>query len=184
MAGKCKTCFSDHRANIEARILKGDSMAQIAAWLQTLNEHISIPSLTRHKNNCFATTMKEHKDAGMWRGEKNNPPVDPNYIPPPMIDVNRVMNTINFNDVDVNTNAIVESKKTQVLAEKILQTQLIIVADLQQKYIDGTGGFPDAQIRCLKTIIDMINTLPAYTDKNHHLRHKINRFDDDETRHD
>ena len=61
MPQSCKVCRSQHRAEIDAALLKGQPFRSIAARTGT-----STGSLVRHKNNCIPSTLaaaKQTKDA-------------------------------------------------------------------------------------------------------------------------
>jgi len=65
-------------------------------------------------------------------------------------------------DRDYQESATIERLKTQVLLERICQNQLVIVEQLQKRYVDGEGAYPNDQIRGLKIILEMISGLPTY----------------------
>jgi hypothetical protein len=86
----------------------------------------------------------------------------------PFIDTAEVITRIARENTDTNIfTSVIEARKfTQLLMERIVQNQLVIVHELQLAYTAGTSGYPDSQIRGLKTILDITNALPTYADKN------------------
>lgn len=162
MAGKCKVCNSPFRQQVEARLIKGETVTSLSAWLKTQGELIAHPSIQRHRDNHLAATMKE---SGFLLSDmpKNTENAATDQIEA-FIDTNAAMLKImsELENTDVFENVINERKLTQLLLEKIMQKQLIIVHELQGQYVEGKAGYPDSQIRGLKTIIDMTNTLPTY----------------------
>lgn len=173
MAGKCKLCASPFRDAIEDRLLQGESIHLLSEWLKTQGESISAPSIQRHKVNHFAPTRHENDFIGVTPYETNRNVAQSEIEP--FIDTDAAMSKImtELEDTDVFASVINERKMTQLLLEKIMQKQLIIVHELQTQYVAGKAGYPDSQIRGLKTIIDMTNSLPTYQNKG--LLHEIRR---------
>jgi hypothetical protein len=162
MAGKCKVCFSPLRETIESRLLKGDSIATLSEWLATQGESISAPSIQRHKVNHFEPTRLENVFLGTTPLNTVENAATGDFEA--FIDTAAVMDQITKEliDTDVFASVINERKFTQLLIEKIVQKQLIIVHELQDQYSAGKCGYPDSQIRGLKTILDIANSLPTY----------------------
>lgn len=162
MAGKCKLCNSPFRQQVEARLLKGETVTSLSEWLKTQGELIAHPSIQRHRDNHLAATMKENGFllSDIPKNAENVATVDLE----PFIDESAALKRIHneLAETDVFESVVKERKFTQLLLEKIAQKQLIIVHELQAQYIDGKAGYPDSQIRGLKTILDMANTLPTY----------------------
>lgn len=162
MAGKCKLCNSPFRQQVEARLLKGETVTSLSEWLKTQGELIAHPSIQRHRDNHLAATMKENGFllSDIPKNAENVATVDFE----PFIDESAALKRIydELAETDVFESVVKERKFTQLLLEKIAQKQLIIVHELQAQYIDGKAGYPDSQIRGLKTILDMANTLPTY----------------------
>jgi hypothetical protein len=173
MAGKCKLCNSPFRQQVEARLIKGETVTSLSEWLKTQGELIAHPSIQRHRDNHLAATMKENGrlPADTSKIDENAP--TGNFEP--FIDESTALKRIygELAETDVFESVLKERKFTQLLLEKIMQKQLIIVHELQAQYIDGKAGYPDSQIRGLKTILDMANTLPTY--KNENLLNEIKR---------
>lgn len=166
MAGKCKVCASPLREEVEARLLRGESITSLSDWLKLQGESISAPSIDRHKKNHFVPTQTQNDAAVEWNA-KNKQNASQDEIKP-LIDTIAAMSKFEkeMRNTDVFASAINERKFTQLLIEKIMQKQLIIVSELQDKYISGEGAYPDPQIRGLKTILDMANSLPTYKNEN------------------
>lgn len=171
----CKSCHSDHREVIDERLRKGESIDKLSEWLQGQGEMISPPSLLRHRKNHLAGMTLDNNKTGSFitdnpNAPKNAPEFDSNE---PFIDTGAVLARIAAETVDANIfTTVLEARKfTQLLMERIVQNQLIIVHELQQQYSAGKSGYPDSQIRGLKTILDITNALPTYADKN--IYHKL-----------
>lgn len=162
MAGKCKVCHSPFREQIEARLLKGESVTSLAEWLKTQNVSIAHPSIQRHRDNHLAATMKENGFLSIDTPQNKENAATVNFEP--FIDELSALKRINdeLAETDVFESVVKERKFTQLLLEKIVQKQLVIVHELQAQYIEGKAGYQDSQIRGLKTILDMANTLPTY----------------------
>lgn len=163
MAGKCKACHSPLKETIDARLAQGESVERLSVWLKTQGVSISSPSLNRHRSNHMGLTR--HAD-GMVTSilEDHEPETLDTGI---FIDTDKVMADIekSLDKSDVFDSVVAERKRTQLLMERIVQKQLIIVHELQDQYTEGKAGYPDAQIRGLKTLLDIVNSLPTYTDK-------------------
>lgn len=162
MSGKCKLCNSPFREQVEARLIKGETVTSLSAWLKTQGELIAHPSIQRHRDNHLVATMKENGLLLSPTPKDGENAATGNFEP--YIDESAALQRIydELADTDVFESVVKERKFTQLLLEKITQKQLIIVHELQAQYIDGKAGYPDSQIRGLKTIIDMANTLPTY----------------------
>lgn len=65
---------------------------------------------------------------------------------------------------DLLKTAILERRASQLMLEKIVQHQLSIVEDMQARYMQGNSEYPRDQITGLKSVMDLIQKLPAYTD--------------------
>ncbi len=169
MAGKCKICHSPLKDRIEERLFRGETVEAIATWCKQKGFSISPPSVLRHKNNHFEPTKTDNPNTEKWQAEidRGIKKAEVDYSAP-LIDSTKLMREIEreIDDKDVFGAVIHERKVTQLLLEKIVQKQLVIVHELQEQYSAGTAGYPDAQIRGLKTLLDTINALPTYTDKN------------------
>lgn len=166
MAGKCKVCHSPFREQIEARLLKGETCNSLSEWLKTQDENIAHPSIQRHRDKHLAATMKENGFLNVDTTQIKENAATVNFEP--FIDEMAALKRIQdeLAETDVFESVVKERKFTQLLLEKIVQKQLVIVHELQAQYIDGKAGYPDSQIRGLKTILDMANTLPTYKREN------------------
>lgn len=160
MAGKCKLCACDEstRAMVERRLRMGESVKDIATDLGTQGIIISGMSVLRHKKN--------HMEEFQQESEEKKYSLDDMKGHGLTIDVESVLEEIETEllDRDYQEAAILERLKTQVLLERICQKQLVIVDQLQDRYMLGEGGYPNDQIRGLKTILEMFSGLPAYKD--------------------
>lgn len=168
MAGKCKICHSDLKDRIEERIFKGEGLDSIATWCKSQGLTISAPSVLRHKKNHFEPTKTENPNTEKWQSEVDRgiKKSEVDYTTP-FIDSSKLMKEIEkeIEEKDVFGAVIHDRKITQLMLEKIVQKQLVIVHELQEQYGAGTAGYPEPQIRGLKILLDTINTLPTYADK-------------------
>lgn len=173
MAGKCKACFSQYKDVLEVKLKGGESVDKISVWLKTQGEMISGPSLQRHRTNHMDLTRYPDGTVGNILDEPDTPPEQ--LGGEVFIDSEKFLNDIeaDLKNTDVIHSVVTERRKTQLLMERIVQKQLVIVHELQTKYSAGTVGYPDSQIRGLKTLLDIVNSLPTYSDHGGRLRHKI-----------
>lgn len=163
MAGKCKACHSPLKETIDARLAQSESVERLSVWLKTQGVSISAPSLARHRSNHMGLTR--HPDGVITSILEDHEPetLDTGIF----IDTDKVMGEIekSLDKSDVFDSVVTERKRTQLLMERIVQKQLVIVHELQDQYTEGKAGYPDAQIRGLKTLLDIVNSLPTYSDK-------------------
>jgi hypothetical protein len=169
MAGnQCKSCLSPNHDVIDERLRKGETCESLSEWLRGQDEMISPPSILRHRKNHLVGMILENKKTGRFIGlgdfKKEESIEQTNE---PFIDTNAVLTRIaaETTDTDIFTSVFEARKFTQLLMERIVQNQLVIVHELQQLYSAGKAGYPDSQIRGLKTILDITNALPTYADK-------------------
>lgn len=169
MAGGCKSCLSSHKDVIDERLKKGESIEKLSEWLKGQGEMISPPSLLRHrKNHINGMELENNKTARFLGDEKATNTHDyEDETGAPFIDTEAALARIISETTNTNIfESVLEARKfTQLLMERIVQNQLVIVHELQQQYSAGKAGYPDSQIRGLKTILDITNALPTYTDK-------------------
>jgi hypothetical protein len=157
MAGKCKACHTPLQSEIDDRLRRGDTCESVAEWVTGQGTTISATSINRHRNDHvdgIKTPVKRVKTE--------------NYDDmPPIVDIGAYIEnlTAEINDLDVTTNIGKERKITQVLLERGLQKQLVLVNQLQDDYANCKGSYPDSQIRGLKLFFDMVNTLPTYENR-------------------
>ena len=169
MAGnQCKSCLSPNHDLIDERLRKGETCESLSEWLRGQGEMISPPSVLRHRKNHLVGMILENKTTGRFIGLgdfKKEPSSESNDEM--FIDTNAVLTRIvaETADTDIFTSVFEARKFTQLLMERIVQNQLVIVHELQQQYTAGKAGYPDSQIRGLKTILDITNALPTYADK-------------------
>lgn len=158
---KCKVCACDEnqRNQVESRLRIGDSVNDIAADLRSFGIQISGTSVLRHKTNHMPEFQREGSE-----------PLKPKYSEddvkgePFTINVQETLDEIEEEllERDYQESATIERLKTQILLERICQNQLVIVEQLQRRYVAAQGAYPNDQIRGLKTILEMISGLPAY----------------------
>ena len=171
MAGnQCKSCLSPNHDLIDERLRKGETCESLSEWLRGQGEMISPPSILRHRKNHLVGMILENKKTGRFVGLgdfKKEDPSSNDQTNEPFIDTNAVLTRIaaETTDTDIFTSVFEARKFTQLLMERIVQNQLVIVHELQQLYSAGKAGYPDSQIRGLKTILDITNALPTYADK-------------------
>jgi len=171
MAGlQCKSCLSPNQALIDERLIKGESCESLSEWLRGQGESISPPSILRHRKGHVPgmkleqNTTKRFIGLGGFTKESTE---NGEQVDLPFIDTSAVLAKIINETAETNIfTSVLEARKiTQLLMERIVQNQLIIVHELQQQYSAGKAGYPDSQIRGLKTILDITNALPTYADK-------------------
>ena len=157
MAGKCKACHSELLSEIDDRLRRGDTCESIAVWCNANGLAVATPSINRHRDKHVAGIKTPDLKV---KSETYNDM-------PPIVDIDSFLENLekDYEGVDVRTTVGDERRTTQLLLERILQNQLIVVHELQIAYTKCKGSYPDSQIRGLKVIFDMVNSLPTYEDK-------------------
>ena len=162
----CKVCKSEKRDYIEQLILQGHSNLAVSTTLKDMNEDISHASINRHKTKHMidhAETIRENA------GEKGNRKYD---------------REDSKNDFAINASVIYKEIKLQALhvmsyddlaesnmmvrlmLNRVLNNQMAITIDLQEKYMNGDSKYPNEQIRGLQIIQDMAQKFEEFARKN------------------
>lgn len=174
MGIECKVCLSEKREYIEQLILQGNSNLTISATLKDMNEDISHASIGRHKTKHmpdYADTVKENA------GEKGNRKYDredsKNAF---VINANSIYNEVKNQALHViSYDELAENNTTvRLMLDRILNNQLAITIDLQEKYMQGESKYPNEQIRGLQVIQDMAQKFDDYARKHFsHYKHVV-----------
>jgi len=144
----CKVCTNKHLKEIDRRIIDGDELQGIYDWLDHISYPVSYEALLSHSTSHVK--LKPQKPARK-----------------PLIDFNAALQRIQDEllGIDVTKSVIEGSKITQVLLERIHHKHLVIVDDLLEKYAAGSIGYPKDEIKGLKEVSMIINSIPLYSDK-------------------
>lgn len=174
MGIECKVCLSEKRDYIEQLILQGNSNLTISATLKDMNEDISHASIGRHKTKHmpdYADTVKENS------GEKGNRKYDrkdsKNAFVINASDIysevkNQALHVISYDEIAENNTTV------RLMLDRILNNQLAITIDLQEKYMQGESKYPNEQIRGLQVIQDMAQKFDDYARKHFtHYQHIV-----------
>ena len=165
MGNECKVCLSEKREYIEQLILQGNSNLTISATLKDMNEDISHASIGRHKTKHmpeYADTVKENA------GEKGNRKYDredsQNAF---VINANSIYNEVKNQALHVvSYDELAENNTTvRLMLNRILNNQLAITIDLQEKYMQGESKYPNEQLRGLQLVQDMTQKFDDYARK-------------------
>lgn len=174
MGIECKVCLSEKREYIEQLILQGNSNLTISATLKDMSEDISHASIGRHKTKHmpdYADTIKENA------GEKGNRKYDREDSKNAFA-INasgiyeeirqQALHAINYDDL-AETNTMV-----RLMLNRVLNNQMAITIDMQEKYMQGKAKYPNEQIRGLQIIQDMAQKFEDFARKNFsHYRHIV-----------
>lgn len=172
----CKVCNSERKQTIETLILNGESNYLIAKKMKESGFDISHASINRHK----IQHMKEHADTIK---KVATPKTNKKY------DRHDVIEGINeraiFDEIKNQKlsgegyNNLIETFKTlQLMLNRIVNNQMTITIDLQEKYMRGEGKYPQEQINGLKTVQDMLQKLETFSQE---LYERCSRYSINET---
>ncbi len=166
MSIECKVCNSEKREYIEQLILQGNSNLAVSLTLKDMNEDISHASINRHKTKHMADYAETVKDVAHEKGNrkydredsKNGFSIDATLI---YEEVERqALHSINYDELAKN-NAML-----QIMLNRIVNNQLAITIDLQEKYMQGDSKYPNEQIRGLQIVQDIMLKFEVYTRQN------------------
>ena len=166
MNTECKVCKSEKREYIEQLILQGNSNLAVSLTLKDMNEDISHASINRHKTKHMADYAETIKDIAHEKGNKkydredskNGFSIDATLI---YEEVERqALHSINYDELAKN-NAML-----QIMLNRIVNNQLAITIDLQEKYMQGNSKYPNEQIRGLQIVQDIMLKFEVYTRQN------------------
>jgi len=144
-------------------IIDKTPLQKIEDGLREFGTPISKTSIGRHKNNHMDLKPEPAKLTQSEISAAINETPDPKGTP---------VNTSTMEacrekaqQSDLLEAAILERRASQLMLEKIVQSQLSIVADMQERYIAGDGEYPRDPITGLKSLMDLIAKLPAYSER-------------------
>ena len=166
MGIECKVCLSEKRDYIEQLILQGNSNLTISATMKDMNEDISHASIGRHKTKHmpdYADTVKENA------GEKGNRKYDREDSKNAFAinasgiydEIRKLaLHSVNYDELAKNNFML------QLMLNRIVNNQMAITIDLQEKYMKGDSKYPNEQIRGLQIIQDMAQKFEEFARKN------------------
>lgn len=168
MGIKCKVCESDKKDYIEQMILQGNSNVSISDTLKAMGIEISHASVDRHKDNH----MKEHNETIKANaGEKGNRKYDRDDSKNAFaINASGIYEEIKQQALhSISYDELAETNMTvRLMLNRILNNQMAITIDLQEKYMKGETKYPNEQIRGLQIIQDMAQKFEEFARKNFH----------------
>ena len=160
MSIPCKVCDSEHKALIEDMILNGESNNAIANDMQAKGMAITHASIDRHKKKH----MKEHEEKIK---ELATPKCNTKY------DRNDNVNAINaikiFDQIKLMANSGVDYMSLaenylmiHLMLNRIVNNQLAITVDLQERYMEGESKYPYEQIKGLQIVQDLMQKFETF----------------------
>lgn len=164
MPSPCIICNSEFKELAESLIIKGDSNTTIATMLQVKGLSVSHASVNRHK----VKHMLEYKEQ-IELNDKGNRKYDredsKNAF---IIDADNIHNEVKNQVMHVtNYDELAEiNMTTKLMLNRILNNQLVITIDLQEKYMKGETKYPYEQLRGLQIIQDMTQKFEDFARKN------------------
>ena len=166
MSIECKVCKSEKRDYIEQLILQGNSNLAVSITLKDMNEDISHASINRHKTKHMADYAETIKEAAHEKGNrkydrddsKNSFVINANKIYEDM--ESSIMHNFNYNELAKNYSLML------LMLNRIVNNQLAITIDLQEKYMKGESKYPNEQIRGLQIVQEIMLKLETYTRQN------------------
>lgn len=161
MSIPCKICESELKDFAESLILNGESNNAIADTLKTKGLVISHASVNRHKSKH----MVEHKE----RIEELATPIHNTKY-----DRNDNVNCIDaktiYNESKVKASLIQtygnmaeDYNMLHIMLFRIVNNQMAITIDLQEKYMQGQSKYPYEQIKGLQIVQDMLQKLEIFS---------------------
>lgn len=163
MKTDCKICNSEKREYIEQLILQGNSNLLVSTTLKDMGEDISHASVNRHKTRHMPESadivkaVAHEKDNRKYDREdsKNSFEINANAIYAEI--KSQSIHSINYDELAKN-NYI-----THLMLSRIVNNQLAIAIDMQEKYMKGEAKFPNEQIRGLQIVQDLMLKFDVYT---------------------
>ena len=166
MGFECKVCNSDKRDFIESLILQGHSNLAVSTTVKDMGEDISHASINRHKTKHMADYAETIKEVAHEKGNRKYDREDSQnsfVINASVIyeEIERqALHTVNYTETAKN-NAMM-----QIMLSKIVNNQLAITIDLQEKYMKGEAKYPNEQVRGLQIVHEIMIKLDSYTRQN------------------
>ena len=162
----CKVCISEKKEYIEQLILQGNSNLTISATLKDMSEDISHASINRHKTKHMADYAEKIKELS---GEKGNRKYDREDSKNAFtINASGIYDEIKQQALhSISYDELAETNMTvRLMLNRILNNQMAITIDLQEKYMKGDSKYPNEQIRGLQIIQDMTQKFEEFARKN------------------
>ena len=131
MPRPCTVCNSELRPTIEAKIIAGETTADIAAWATDNGVKISHMVVQRHKAHIENYEPENAEQQGLDAADF----INDMQIEPPKFNNGREL--------------LAFAKDT---GRAIYANQLLIVRTKQEAYMKGQGRYPSAEIQALRTI--------------------------------
>lgn len=160
MSIPCKVCESEYKDLVEKMILNGESNNAIANDLQSKGVAITHASINRHK----ARHMIEHKEAiESLATPKYNVKNDRNNDN--CIDAKNIFNEVkkDVENIERYGDIVENYKMLNTMLFRIVNNQMAITIDLQEKYMNGNCKYPYEQIRGLQIVQDMLQKLELFS---------------------
>ena len=166
MGIECKVCLSEKREYIEQLILQGNSNLMVSTTLKDMGVDISHASINRHKNKHMPDNQDAIKENAHEKGNrkydredsKNSFAINANKIYEDMESL--IMRNVNYNELAKNYSLML------LMLNRIVNNQLAITIDLQEKYMKGESKYPNEQIRGLQIVQEIMLKLETYTRQN------------------
>ena len=174
----CKVCNSDKRDFIESLILQGHSNLAVSATVKDMGEDISHASINRHKTKHMADYAETIKEVAHEKGNRKYDREDSqnSFV----INANSIYNEVKNQALHVvSYDELAENNTTvRLMLNRILNNQLAITIDLQEKYMQGESKYPNEQLRGLQVIQDMTQKFDDYARKHfYHYKHLVQSSD-------
>lgn len=155
MSIKCKVCESDKKDYIEQMILQGNSDTDISKTLKDMGVDISFTSIKRHKLNHMMEYIELIKENAGEKGNKKYGRDDSQNSFTITVDILKEVENSVINGIDYNKLADA-NLTTLFLLNRIVNNQLAIVVNLQEKYMKGESKYPNEQLRGLQIVQEIM----------------------------
>ena len=162
----CKVCNSEKRDYIEELILQGNSNLTISATLKDMNEDISHASINRHKTKHMPEYAETIKENSCEKGNRKYDREDSKNAF--IINATAIYNNVkNESSKGLDYNQIADNNTMmQLMLNRIVNNQLAITIDLQEKYMKGESKYPNEQIRGLQIVQDLVQKFEVFSRQN------------------
>jgi hypothetical protein len=162
----CKVCISEKREYIEQLIIQGNSNLMVSTTLKDMGVDISHASINRHKNKHMPDNQDAIKENAHEKGNrkydredsKNSFAINANKIYEDMESL--IMRNVNYNELAKNYSLML------LMLNRIVNNQLAITIDLQEKYMKGESKYPNEQIRGLQIVQDLVQKFEVFSRQN------------------
>ena len=160
----CKTCLSPHRAEIDTKLINGESYEAVSEWCNLVGFKISHTALKRHAENHIDGYVPKGKlthtkvsieEYGISQSIGKQENSDPRYTDPKAL-------RLELNCPEVITNSEDLAHTTKRFIAEILLNQLAIVLTKQRAYMDATAHYPTKE---MKGLTDVISIVGAFTNR-------------------